>query len=265
MIRSFVAGLCIGIANIIPGVSGGTLAVILGIYDKLIQSISTIIKTPFSAKKEFQFILPILIGAVCAVKLGASLIQYFLQVYPNPTYWFFIGLILGSLPIIFKQHSNMTLTLPKAIAFLIPLVLMIALSISEPPSTTSTSSASPLLLFLSGSIAAGTMIIPGISGSFMLLLIGTYPLIIEAVSTLNFRIIAIVGAGAIIGLILVTKLITLTLKKYPALTYYTIIGFLIGSIPTLYPGNPQTMLEFLQVIPMGIGYLLAKNLGSGTK
>ena len=258
--RDFIKGMVIGIANIIPGVSGGTLAVILGIYDKLITSISTFLTDTANRKRNFLFLTKIGLGAIIGVAGFSHILTYLIEVHPTPTYTFFVGLIIGTVPIILKGHPNMKVSPTRFISFAIGATLI---SLMSPSTTTGTEVSSTALIlsdipttlyFLSGLIAAAAMIVPGVSGSFMLLILGTYGYILNAVKTLHIPTIAIVGLGAISGILVFSKLISLSLKKHPSLTYYFIIGLLIGSIPKLFPGIPTQLSSFaLSVLALILG------------
>ena len=242
-IMLIVKGFILGIANIIPGVSGGTLAITLGIYEELINTISHIFS---NFKKNLKFLIPIGIGAVLSVLLMSKLVTYSLDKFPIPTTLFFIGLIVGGIPLIFNKVKGKKKEIKNMIGFLIPFVLVIIMAFMKDPSNVvNLNSINPimfLILFIVGVIAAATMVIPGVSGSFVLMLIGFYKPIMSTISKLtdfsllghNISVLLPFGIGIIIGIIGVAKLIEYLLSKHELLTYHIILGFITASIISLF-------------------------------
>ncbi len=244
-IKLAVKGFIIGVANIIPGVSGGTLAITLGIYEKLIGIISHFFK---NIKENIKFLLPIIIGAVLSILILSNVISYSLEEFPLPTTLLFIGLILGGLPMLFGKIKKG----PKKGRQINLLIFLITFSIVAIFGFMNTGNATVdlsnlnlidyILLFIVGMIAAATMIIPGISGSFMLMLLGYYKPIIDTIKTLsNFNdighcltILIPFGIGVVVGIVLIAKIIEILLEKFPIKTYYGIIGFVLASIITIF-------------------------------
>lgn len=224
----------IGIANIIPGLSGGTIAVMLKIYEQMIDHMDQFFKSPFKNKTTTLFLMKLGFGAAIGIVLFAKLITFAIENYPTQSYFAFMGLILGSIPMVY-QSRKIKRTISTELLFFLSAVILISITfISKGPNTT----ADPplILLFISGAIAASAMIIPGISGSFLLLLMGTYQPIVESVSQLNFINLFTIGAGAGIGLIGVTKFIKIILVKFPDHAHNVILGLLVGSMVKLWPG-----------------------------
>ena len=242
-IMLIVKGFILGIANIIPGVSGGTLAITLGIYEELINTISHIFS---NFKKNLKFLIPIGIGAVLSVLLMSKLVTYSLDKFPIPTTLFFIGLIVGGIPLIFNKVKGKKKETKNMVGFLIPFVLVIIMAFMKDPSNVvNLNSINPimfLILFIVGVIAAATMVIPGVSGSFVLMLIGFYKPIMSTISKLtdfsllghNISVLLPFGIGIIIGIIGVAKLIEYLLSKHELLTYHIILGFITASIISLF-------------------------------
>lgn len=269
-----VKGFILGIANIIPGVSGGTLAITLGIYEELINTISHIFS---NLKKSLSFIIPIGIGAVISVLAMSKLINYSLGKFPIPTTLFFIGLIVGGLPLIYKKVSNQKMQLSHMMAFLITFSFIIILTFLKSGigavDLTNLNLGIIFLLFIVGIISAATMVIPGISGSFVLMLLGFYKPILETISNItnfellthNLLVLLPFGLGIIIGIILIAKLIEYLLKKHEVITYYAILGFIISSVISLFVGLfehnfniPQLLVGTLLFI---VGNIVGYKLG----
>jgi len=261
-LKNIFNGAIIGIANIIPGVSGGTLAVVLGIYDQLIESIGNFLTNKEKRKEYALFLIPIGIGTIAAIGAFSKVIDFLLTNHPQPTFFFFIGLVLGSIPFIYKAHSEMSPSITKIIVFIIALSAMAVLATLNSSDLKDSVHITQNLgfLLLSGIIAAGTMVIPGISGSLILLIMGSYHTIIRAISDANLTIIAVVGVGAILGILIFTKIINLFLTKWPALTYYAILGLIIGSLFKLWPGLTYDVTGGISLVMLVLGGWTAKKL-----
>ncbi|MFC1770291.1 DUF368 domain-containing protein [Candidatus Margulisiibacteriota bacterium] len=260
--KNIAYGACLGIANIIPGVSGGTMAVILGIYSKLIHAIGNFFSDRKNRKQYFGFLTQIAIGAGISIIVFSRLISFLLKNAPHPTFFFFMGLIMGSIPIIFKSCPNLKLSISNSISFIVAFGLIILLSSFNHSLDTSfhftaVTAKEILTLFVSGFLAAGAMVIPGISGSFILLLLGCYGTIIQAVSEFNLPIIFYVAAGAVPGLLFITKIIDISIRKYPTQITSAILGLIIASFYPLWPGFTFDLSSLMSVFVFVIGVFLA--------
>ena len=271
-----LAGVLFGLANVIPGVSGGTMAVVFGVYERLIGILSDPIK---GIKKEWKFILVFGVGAVIGILAFGKLMNWLLERYPSQSAMFFVGVILGSLPMLFKssfmQGGKVHLTAGTLIAFLAGFAIMIPMiaagNTDEAKAAAKAGAAlgsvnvgQALLMLLYGVIASSTMIIPGISGSFVMLLLGVYGKIIAAVaaltsSNLMSAVILLLpfGIGVVLGLVFCSKLIKFLLNKYPAITYAAIFGFVVGSIGCVFPGFKNVDLIGVIALIAGIVVLWA--------
>ncbi|MFW5684240.1 MAG: DUF368 domain-containing protein [Spirochaetota bacterium] len=268
-------GSLIGAANTIPGVSGGTIAVITRLYDELIASVSGFFKTGW--KKNTAFLLPVIGGVALGIVLFAQVVDFFLVSYPAQTAFFFMGLILGSVPFLIKVTLRERFKPAYAVPFVIAFGLLIVMTIvGRPPAgepITELTLVSALLIFLAGVISSATMIIPGVSGSFVLLLIGMYATFIRSVRDLNLPVLAVLVPGFIVGIVLVSKVINYLLSRYHGLSYWAIIGLVLGSVPAIWPRTgagvwsvPGTAAEIVTgVAALVVGFLLAYFLGSDRK
>ncbi len=235
LLKYFIYGIIIGVANIIPGVSGGTMAVVLNVYDRLISSISNF-KNNF--KKNASFLLPIVIGAMFAVLLLSKGITFLLDNYYMITNFFFIGIIIGSIPMVYGKATEDSFKPMHIIPCIVTLGIMLATVYIMPSSgnqaiATTLSAGIFIKLTLISAVAAVCMIIPGISGSFVMLLFGVYETITTAISDFNILILIPIGIGCLTGIILGSKAIEKVLKRYPQATYFAILGFMFGSIPAI--------------------------------
>ncbi|MBQ7520310.1 MAG: DUF368 domain-containing protein [Clostridia bacterium] len=268
-----LAGVLFGLANVIPGVSGGTMAVVFGVYERLIGILSDPIK---GIKKEWKFILVFGVGAVIGILAFGKLMNWLLERYPAQSAMFFVGVILGSLPMLFKssfmQGGKVRVTAGTLIAFLVGfgiMIPMIAAGNTDEAKEAAKAGAvlgsvdvgQALLMLVYGVIASSTMIIPGISGSFVMLLLGVYGKIIAAVaaltsSNLMSAVILLLpfGIGVVLGLVFCSKLIKFLLKKYPNITYAAIFGFVVGSIGCVFPGFKN--IDLIGVIALIAGIVV---------
>lgn len=270
----FIKGFIMGIANVIPGVSGGTLAVILGVFKDFVGSISNIFK---SFKKSVLFLLPIVLGMGVAVVASSKLIETCLNYYPLATILFFVGLILGGVPILFNKIKREMKSIPNYIIFIImfSFILLFAFVISGEKNVelVSLTFIDYILLFIVGAAASASMVIPGISGSMVLMTVGYYNSILATVSDIfnfanfwhNVSILIPFGLGVIVGILLIAKLITFLLNKFEVKTYFAIFGFIFSSLIVIFFKNNINfnIIEFIIGLVLMVGgflisYFIAK-------
>lgn len=250
-ILDVLRGAVIGVSNIIPGVSGGTMAVSMGIYDRVIYALNNIFK---QFKKSFRELLPILIGVLIGLFAFAALIGTLLGTKSDeipltrlPTNFAFIGLILGGLPAIYKRVNMKTAKVPGIILFLVFLALVVVLPLLNSPEarTVDHSFGTILLMIPLGAIASSTMVIPGVSGSMILMLLGYYNSVINAMNDLrggdwsSLAILLPYAVGLVVGIVFIAKLMNFLLKKHAALTFCAIFGLVIGSPVVLLMQNRE--------------------------
>lgn len=229
-----------GAADVIPGVSGGTIAFLTGIYQELIDSIKSIdikaIKLLFTGKiKEFwssingNFLVSLVLGIVISIFSLAKLMQYLLEFHPIPLWAFFFGLIVSSSVYILKGVDKWMFS--RFVSLLVGIAIGAAICLLSPSETPD----AYWFIFLSGAIAICAMILPGISGSFILLLLGKYQFMMSAVSEFNILILIIFIVGALIGIISFSHLLSWILKKYYFNTITLLAGIMIGSLLKVWP------------------------------
>ena len=234
-------GTAMGIGNAIPGVSGGTIAVVTKIFDRLVESITPNIKKLI---KNMPFLLPVAIGMAIGVFLTAKLLDHLFTNYYVPTQLFFMGLIIGSVPIIMRECKKESSRIRpiNLIPFFIGVLFMTALLFLNEGQSLFTEgaalSARDIVLYLiTGFISAVAMIIPGLSGSMIMKVFGVYDSIIGAVANLNIPVLLIFGAGVILGVFAAVKIIDIVLKKFRQGTYCLILGLIMGSVLHIYPAE----------------------------
>lgn len=250
-------GAIFGIANIIPGVSGGTLALTMGIYEDLITSISHFFKQP---KQSLKFIMPFALGAALSILLMSKIISLCLDKFPFPTTLFFVGLIIGGIPLLTKKIKKAKTTPLNIALFILTFILVLAMNFinsgAREISLKNPTIMMYLILAIIGIITAATMVIPGISGSFVLMLLGYYKPIVNTISDLtnfsnlthNLAILIPFGIGVLLGIILISKLLEYLFSKYEVPTYYAILGFVISSILTLLISIISPEITLLHII-----------------
>ncbi|SDM87596.1 DUF368 domain-containing protein [Sediminibacillus halophilus] len=262
--KNIYRGLLMGASDVVPGVSGGTIAVILGIYDRLIASVNGFFSKEW--KQHLGFLVPLGVGIVGAVFALANLIEWLFDHYPGPTQFFFLGLIIGVLPFLFhKAEAKQNFKVNHVILLLLGTILVASIAFfpaDEPDKIVNLDIGTYVYLFFAGFIASSAMILPGISGSLILLIIGAYTTIINAISNFKLDIIFVVGAGILIGIIVMSKIIHYFLARYPSATYALVIGLVIGSVVVIFPGWPQELpIVILSIVTFAAGLAAAVLLG----
>ncbi|MBQ7363311.1 MAG: DUF368 domain-containing protein [Clostridia bacterium] len=277
-------GCGIGVAFIIPGFSGGSVAAILGIYEKLIGAIADIFK---SFKKSFITLLPIALGLVIGAVSLLFPLEWALGTIPLPTVSLFVGLTVGCFPTLTEKIKGKILP-TNVLAFIIPMLLSLALCfipIGADRDLYTLGFGGYVLLFLVGILGSSALVIPGISGSMMLLILGYYNPIVSMITgliksvltalggeeitssdiTSPLLVLITVGAGIILGFIGISVLMKWLFKKCPRGTYFSIIGFIVGSLPTVYVSTVKEAGYTAETIPTSpihwIGCVLALAIG----
>ena len=284
-------GMVIGLANVIPGVSGGTMMVSMGIYDKLIYSINNLFK---KFKECFKILLPYLIGMAAAIILGSVALKVAFEKYPLPTNTLFIGLILGSLPIILKQIKGAKINAVHVLIFLvfaalviIPKVIanntLVGDNVNGGSQALTLDVGHIIIYFLLGVIAAASMVVPGISGSMMLKIFGYYEPIVtqtlggtfkDAIPAGNWNLVLHnVGVllpfaiGIVVGIFGVAKLIEFLLTKWKVPTYCGILGMVVASPVVIFMDSSiyagfNWVIGAVSVVALIIGIIVALKLGA---
>ena len=248
-IKLFFKGVFMGIADAIPGVSGGTIALLLGIYEELISSISglnfgLITKLKNNGIKSFwkslngNFLITLVLGIVISLILFVKISANLLTSHPLYVWSFFLGLILATVYVIYKLIESWNLV------NIISTLLMIAFSIILTSHSLDISDDTNLFyILICGIIASSAMILPGISGSLILVILGVYKILVEALDNLDIKIITSFIVGAIIGVISFSKILKWLFKNYKSLAYSIMLGLVIGSIEKIWPWNKSFSAE----------------------
>ncbi|HEI8061091.1 TPA: DUF368 domain-containing protein [Staphylococcus aureus] len=269
---NILKGFAMGTSDLVPGVSGGTIALLLGIYNQFIASISGIFSRRFWPS--FTFLIPIIIGMLLAMGSLSNLFNYLLSQHHIPTMFFFGGLIIGIVPYLLKISNYKTSFTTKhymmviaGIAILIVITLMNN-SDKHAEETLTLSTSLIIKYFIAGMCASSAMLLPGISGSFMLLVFGVYGTVMLAISEvvkLNFAglpILLAVGFGVLAGFIISSKIIQYFLTHHKLMTFALIIGFVVGSLFAVFPGLPTNIVMwFVSLVVFIIGFIVSLTLG----
>jgi len=241
LIKLACIGFVLGITTVIPGLSVGTMAVVFNVYDRLVNVIVPNVKKVIAA---WMFWLPMVIGGIAGIIFASKVFTVLFEIYEVPTYWFFIGVITGGIPLVYskvRQSASSLPSVPSMICCILAVAVMVLMAIFKPEEgTVIYTELTPQvfgLFALGGALAAIAMIIPGISGSFLLLVIGLYQSTLKAVSDGNIMLLIPVALGAGLGLFLSAAFVRFLLSKAPRETYGTVLGLVTGSIIVLYPGG----------------------------
>lgn len=269
---NILKGFAMGTSDLVPGVSGGTIALLLGIYNQFIASISGIFSRRFWPS--FTFLIPIIIGMLLAMGSLSNLFNYLLSQHHIPTMFFFGGLIIGIVPYLLKISNYKTSFTTKhymmviaGIAILIVITLMNN-GDKHAGETLTLSTGLIIKYFIAGMCASSAMLLPGISGSFMLLVFGVYGTVMLAISEvvkLNFTglpMLLAVGFGVLAGFIISSKIIQYFLTHHKLMTFALIIGFVVGSLFAVFPGLPTNIVMwFVSLVVFIIGFIVSLTLG----
>ena len=259
--KDVAAGACIGVAFIIPGFSGGSVAAILGIYEKMINAIANIFK---EMKKSILTLLPIGIGLVLGAMALLFPLEFMLERFPLPTVSLFVGLAIGGLPTICEKVKGKPLgaDITSLSVALIFAAMLSFIPVGSDVDLFGIGIGGYVLLFLVGIVGSCALVVPGISGSMLLLILGYYNPIVKLVTQhlLKFEdigqcvlVLGSCGLGIVVGFLLISIAMKHLLEKHPRKTYFTIIGFIIGSLPTVYVSTMKSagmLSETLEIISM---------------
>ena len=244
--KTISKGLIVGGTMLVPGVSGGSMAMILGIYDHLIMAVSSFFK---SKRKNFFFLLAFSLGGLLGILLFAKPLSLLLNRFPMAMMYFFMGAVVGSVPMMVKKTKTKEFSIRYPVYVIFGFITVILLGML--PITGVDGADGGLALFLgmilAGFIAAVALVLPGISVSYMLLMLGLYDTTIEAITTFNLAFLFPLGLGLVLGIVLTTKLLEKALYVHPKPTYYIILGFILGSLVEIFPGVP-TGIDFFSCV-----------------
>mgnify|MGYP004628275097 FL=1 len=259
---NLVIGILIGFGAILPGVSSGVFCVIFGIYEKLVDSVLNLFK---DFKKNFVFLLPIGLGSFLGIVLFGNVIKYFFNTFKFQACYAFIGLILGTIPALFKQANfdkciQLKKLLPLIISFSIGVLLIVFEKHFDFNNIVLYFVYNPFYLIFAGFIMSIGIVVPGVSNTIILMCLGVYSEYLSAIASVNLRLLVPLSIGVFLGSIVWLKIINILLKKYHQSTFLAIIGFTLGSIFVLYPGFSLDLIGLVSIIIMLVSLVLSYKL-----
>ncbi len=252
-----LCGFCLGISVFAPGISGSIMAIIMGIYDKLLD----IASSPFkNFKKNFLFLLPLGIGAVISLVLFILVFSYLFETYAKAVFMLFIGLIVGNLPMVYKEARESKFkwyyVLGAAAALAVALIVGI-MSEGVGESQIFQGNTSLMYIALSGALAGFSSLIPGMSVSMILIVMGAYDYLIASAKALDIVTIAVVGAAFVLSMILSSKLIKFIFTKFSGMAHFMVMGFLVGSVSGIFYTLPKGGSNLAGIVMLVIGLAIS--------
>ena len=255
--KNFFIGILIGVGAILPGVSSGVFLVILGLYEKILDNVLHFFK---NIKKNFLFLCPIVLGALLSVFLFSKVLLFLFNRFYLYTSFSFIGLILGSLPSIRKQANINKPSFIHIMCFILSFVFSIYLIVIEKGNTVGISSFSNTYLVFTGFAMSAGLIIPGVSKTAILIMLGVYSSYLTAISTLNFNFLIPIGIGLALGSVVFMYLINFLFSHFKSYTYFFILGFVIGSCFVIFPGFSLDLKHIFGILIGFICFYFVKKL-----
>ena len=264
-LSNFIKGIFIGSGAILPGISSGVICMVLGLYEKLLDSILNFFK---DLKENLKFLFPIVSGGLIGIILFSNIILYCFNIIPCQTKSLFIGLLLGSIYVLaqsnLKDEINYKNNNLKYISFFICFIIGIGLiyleNIISFSSEYTANEFNASFLVLSGFFMSMGIIIPGVSSTIILMILGVYSTYLSAVSIVNMNVLFPMMLGAGIGSIIFIKIIQILLNKYHYQTIFGIIGFSLGSVLILYPVYSFSLESLISIILLFLGFIIGKNI-----
>lgn len=236
ILKNFLKGIVISISQLVPGVSGGTIAMIFGIYDKLLHAVNNIIN---DFKNQYKLLLEVGLGAVIGMFAFSNIVKVLFDNFPIQVGYLFIGVILGGAPLMYRKATVKGFKKSSLIYILAGFLIVYMMGTPNNDASAVIQTLKPLnflYLFLGGVVIAIALILPGISGSFMLYILGLYNTVITAVTQLNIPVLIPIALGGIVGALATSRILEMILIKFPEQTYILIFGFILGSVFSVFPG-----------------------------
>ncbi|RCW66998.1 DUF368 domain-containing protein [Saliterribacillus persicus] len=267
MIQIIFRGIAIGMTEVVPGVSGSTVAMILGIYERLLYALSML--TTKRKKEVFPFLFTLGVGMVIGFLIALYVINFLLENFRTPTLIFFVGIIVGFLPYLWKEARYYSETKFKMRHYFIMLLLLLLVIVGQllgglnEINLHNITTVDYLLLFTAGFVASIALVLPSISGALILTILGLYELATTSLMAMNIPIIIAIGSGVIMGVLFTSKIIKYILMKYPSETYVAMIGLVSGSIFAIYnnlDSEINSQIISSSAITFLIGFILVKVL-----
>lgn len=265
-------GAAYGITHIVPGLGGGFILILLGIYEEFVEAVGNLVTDRARWREYIPFLGSLGVGMVASMVVFSSLINTLLTRYPAASMFFFMGLMVGTIPPVLKMHEDMRSSLGRGAALLLGLLAVVALRLAKPESAGSGLGIdinSPGGMLYNGAtsfVAGGASVTPGLDGTYILLLAGTYEPFtgaLKQLASLVIRWTALLptGLGAVLGILTFSKLIDTAIKRAPATSYYCILGLVAGSVYGLWPHEAARVAPLWIAVAFVAGLLLALVFG----
>lgn len=238
-VKNLVTGFIIGLSMLVPGVSGGTMAIVLGIYDRLVTAVSRFFG---DWKRNLLFLGAVAVGGLLGFWLGSKPMLWLLERFEVPMMFFFIGATLGSVPLLVRKTGakvSASSVIWAAVGFAIVLSTVLLRNLPQSLAYTEGSFGGMVYLFLAGIPLAIAFVLPGISFSYMLVILSLYKQFLSALESLNFAFLLPLGCGGVVGVLLTIRLLELAMTKKPKQTFSCITGFVLGSVPVILTSLPH--------------------------
>lgn len=259
-------GIVYGVTNLLPGIGGGLILIILGIYQQFVSSVGNFFLELRNWRKNLAFIIPMLLGAGIGMVVFAKGVTWIMDQFPVVSMFLFMGLVVGTIPSVLKQTFDMKLTVGRAIAMVAGMLVVVLFKFAERQSLSagwSTNAGSVggfLYFFISNVLAGGASVTPGMDGSYVWMLTGIFDKVMAAIGSvtglkalltvgsgglgaalgsIHWAVLLATGIGAVVGIIFFSKLIDMALKRVPSITYYVVLGLVIASIYGLWPSSKE--------------------------
>lgn len=239
----------------VPGVSGGSMAMVLGLYDRLISSLGNLFK---DFRNNFIFLCQFGIAGLLGIVLCANPISRIIEAFPVVAMFFFFGLVFGSVPMLYKKAEIREFRFSYLVWFLIGIVIVVSMEYIPTFGSAGDDLTFTMILLqlITGVVVAIGFILPGISTSYLLLLLGTYEFVMNAIATHDFLALVPLLIGFAAGVLLLTKVLDMFMKRFPMQTYILILGFLLGSIYPVFPGVPQGLDILWSIVAFAVGAVI---------
>lgn len=274
--KALLGGAGIGVASVVPGVSGGTIAVVIRLYDRILEAVGNLRGKPYGLRGNLVFLAQLAVGLAAGV-LGFSFLMGILMTHiPDQTRMWFVGLIAGSVPFLVTQFERPKLRPWHALGFLAGFGVMLAFlfasqgmssALGDSPSSAFelVGAVEVVVLFSAGALAAAAMVVPGISGSFLLLALGLYEAVLGAVRSFDIPFLLVFGLGVLAGIVLISKLIAFLLRRFRNATFACILGLVVGSVPAIVPDFSSGEGIPGSILALALGVAMSLLLGSRKK
>jgi len=265
-------GMAYGVTHLIPGLGGGLILILLGVYEQFVDAIGNFFVNRSKWKEYIPFLLALGAGTALSMVIFARLITLLLERYPSGTMFFFMGLMVGTIPTVLRLHDDMRLTAGRGAALLAGLLVVVVLRAMDPRGSQAAHATSisgiggTIYNAFTSFLAGGASVAPGLDGSYIWILAGTYEPIMEAIGAVSGLVIdwatlISTGVGALLGILIFSKLIDVAIKRAAAISYYCVLGIVGGSVYGLWPGGPARSHVLILVTVFAAGFALALMFG----